>query len=104
MRSDDERKQDSGSKSEKQKKAKAKAAGGKPSTTEHLLDLSKSFDKGMPKPKSRAEEKKQKAEQLANLLRIQKELTSDYKVCVESAAIVLQSCALASSLCASRAV
>lgn len=82
--SDDERKQDSGSKSEKQKKAKAKAAGGKPSTTEHLLDLSKSFDKGMPKPKSRAEEKKQKAEQLANLLRIQKELTSDYKVAPQS--------------------
>jgi hypothetical protein len=40
-----------------------------------------SFDKGMPQPKNRAEEKKQKAEQLANLLRIQKELSSDYKVC-----------------------
>lgn len=40
-----------------------------------------SFDKGMPQPKTRAEEKKQKAEQLANLLRIQKELSSDYKVC-----------------------
>ena len=39
-----------------------------------------SFDKGMPQPKNRQEEKKQKAEQLANLLRIQKELTSDYKV------------------------
>ena len=69
--------QGSGSKSTKQTKAKAK--GGKPSTTDALLDLSKSFDKGLPKPKSRAEEKKQKAEQLANLLRIQKELTSDYK-------------------------
>jgi hypothetical protein len=72
----------SGSTSTKQKKAEAKAKkakGGKKSTTDHLLDLSKSFDKGLPKPKSRAEEKQQKAEQLANLLRIQKELTSDYK-------------------------
>jgi len=75
--------QGSGSTSTKQKKAEAKAKkakGGKKSTTDHLLDLSKSFDKGLPKPKSRAEEKQQKAEQLANLLRIQKELTSDYKV------------------------
>jgi len=69
----------SASKGDKQKKAKAKAKGGKPSTTDALLDLSKSFDKGMPTPKSRSEEKKQKAEQLANLLRIQKELSSDYK-------------------------
>ena len=88
MRSDDERQQDSGSKGKKKAKAKAKAKGGKPSTSEHLLDLSKSFDKGMPKPTSRAQEKKQKAEQLANLLRIQKELTSDYKVRVDSVALV----------------
>ena len=50
-----------------------------PPLPRHLRQL-QSFDKGMPQPKSRAEEKKQKAEQLANLLRIQKELTSDYKV------------------------
>lgn len=56
-----------------------KAKNGKPTKTDALEDLSKSFDKGLPTPKSRAEEKKQKAEQLANLLRIQKELSSDYK-------------------------
>jgi len=56
-----------------------KAKNGKPTPTDALLDLSKSFDKGMPTPKSRAEEKTQKAAQIANLLRIQKELSSDYK-------------------------
>jgi len=63
-------------------KASAKPAAakkGKPDSTDALLKLSQSFDKGMPQPKNRQEEKKQKAEQLANLLRIQKELTSDYK-------------------------
>jgi len=52
---------------------------GKPDATDALLSLSAKFDKGLPTPKSRAEEKKQKAEQLANLLRIQKALSQDYK-------------------------
>lgn len=64
-----------------------KAKNGKPTKTDALEDLSKSFDKGLPTPKSRAEEKQQNAEQLANLLRIQKELSSDYKVCTFSSPI-----------------
>ena len=53
----------------------------KKTKADKLIEQAKVFDKGLPKPKSRAEEKKQKAEQLAKLLRIQKELSSDYKVC-----------------------
>ena len=53
----------------------------KKTKADKLIEQAKVFDKGLPTPKSRAEEKKQKAEQLAKLLRIQKELSSDYKVC-----------------------
>lgn len=90
--SDDDTDDSSTDSSKSQKKAKSSAGSsskkaatqkqakkGKPDATDALVNLSKSFDKGLPTPKSRAEEKKQKAEQLANLLRIQKELSSDYK-------------------------
>ena len=61
-----------GAKAVQESKAKTKA--------DKLLQEATAFDQKLPTPKSRAEEKKQKAAQLANLLRIQKELASDYKV------------------------